>query len=226
MAATLWMSFFSGGVPSGGVSCRTDVGAQVHTAARDLEGEPLRDERGEQPFHQRDPGAVAAPAHTDEDTLHRLDRKVGCKVRGTEDREDGAKGPNTPQEAGDVARTCAAEALAGAVDQHVQGEQEGLESEEEESGVHRAAGIKNMGMRFFAAGWNYVLQGAANRFITPNQRGFVKHHSIVQNIIDFEAASRRTGFPASDVQLPLLPLLDIRAAFPSMAHAWLRRVLK
>lgn len=33
------------------------------------------------------------------------------------------------------------------------------------------------------------------------------------------------GFPDADAHLALLLLLDIRAAFPSVAHAWLRRVL-
>lgn len=90
----------------------------------------------------------------------------------------------------------------------------------------RPLGIKNMDMRFFAAGWNFVLHDVIGAFISPNQCGFVPHRSIVQNIIDFDVAARQLGFNSPGTHLPSLLLLDTCAAFPSIAHLWLWRVLK
>lgn len=84
----------------------------------------------------------------------------------------------------------------------------------------RPLGIKHMDMRLFAAGWNYMLQGAVSRFVSTIQGGSAKHKSIVQNLIDLDAASRRMGFPGAQVHLPTLLLLDIRAAFPSALLAF------
>lgn len=81
-------------------------------------------------------------------------------------------------------------------------------------------------MRFSAAGWNYVLQDAVGPFISPKQRGFVKRRSIVQNLMNLDAGARCSGFNPPTSCLPMLLLLDMRAAFPSVGHGWLRRVLR
>lgn len=85
--------------------------------------------------------------------------------------------------------------------------------------------IKIMDMCFFAGGWNFVFHPAVQAFIMPSQRGFMKVRSIVRNLLDLDAGVRRYGIFSEEFHLPIIELLDIKAAFPSIAHSWLRRVL-
>lgn len=48
----------------------------------------------------------------------------------------------------------------------------------------------------------------------------------MQSVIYLDAGSRCWGHGLPGSRLSSLMLLDIRAAFPSVAHAWLRRVLR
>jgi len=101
-------------------------------------------------------------------------------------------------------------------------------------------------------GYNKIVAGVVNYAISPVvaktasrlQRGFVEGRVLTQNPVDLDSESRRLSFEFyrnrdpreywSEIQmaqlglvnaLPLIVLFDFAAAFPSVAHAWLRAVL-
>lgn len=66
--------------------------------------------------------------------------------------------------------------------------------------------------------WERILQ----RWISSAQNGFLPGRSILANVVDVEEAALKEDLTADD---PAMILLDIEAAFPSIAHVFLRKAL-
>ena len=61
--------------------------------------------------------------------------------------------------------------------------------------------------------------------ISSVQRGFVPGRQLVSNVLDLDTHARIIGKQLHSDSLPVLALFDIMAAFPSVAHRWIRVVL-
>lgn len=64
------------------------------------------------------------------------------------------------------------------------------------------------------------------QYICPEQRGFMPKRNFLPNVLDLDTESRVASIEATDFTMPSMVLLDILAAFPHLAHAWLWFVLE
>ena len=70
---------------------------------------------------------------------------------------------------------------------------------------------------------NRIIAGAARirwepilaRWVSPSQRGFLPHRSMLHNVVDVEHDAMMASLSGPD---PALILFDFAAAFPSIAH--------
>ena len=90
---------------------------------------------------------------------------------------------------------------------------------------------------------NKFIVGAAVRKLAPeaktktheSQRGFVSGRNFLNNVLDLDSIARilsmyyihKGGDPNLDIsKIPILAFFDFETAFPSVAHAWIRLVLR
>jgi len=104
--------------------------------------------------------------------------------------------------------------------------------------------LKNGDNKAVAGVINWAITPAVKAFASKIQRGFVKDRQLVQNVVDLDFESRasalrygaRSGSAKFECDLsividgcighlPVLVLFDFAAAFPSVAHSWIRAVL-
>jgi hypothetical protein len=90
-------------------------------------------------------------------------------------------------------------------------------------GLTRPISLSNTASKFFALAVNRPLAQSAQVTVHPRQRGFVAGRSITDNVIEIEGFGQ--SYAIADAEDPAILLFDIRAAFPSLAHAWLFVVL-
>jgi hypothetical protein len=90
-------------------------------------------------------------------------------------------------------------------------------------GLTRPISLSNTASKFFALAVNRPLSETAQVTVHPRQRGFVAGRSITDNVIEIEGFGQ--SYAIADSEDPAILLFDIRAAFPSLAHAWLFVVL-
>jgi hypothetical protein len=84
--------------------------------------------------------------------------------------------------------------------------------------------LSNTDNKLLAALINYKLNLLAATTATPQQRGFVRGRSLVDNVLEVEAMAihlHRHYYEKSGVAL-----FDFSAAFPSLSHKWLFAVLQ
>eukprot|EP00959_Pyramimonas_sp_CCMP1952_P324269 6787016-Pyramimonas_sp.AAC.1 len=67
--------------------------------------------------------------------------------------------------------------------------------------------------------WEKQLKG----FIRVRQQGFLKHRSILRNLLEVDTAMLLTGLEGDE---GAAVFLDFEAAFPSIAHDYTNRVLR
>ena len=88
----------------------------------------------------------------------------------------------------------------------------------------RPLSLSNAVAKVIASALNASLSQCAARTVSPRQRGFVRGRHLLDNVIETEAAAvhfaRFFGDSAGIV------LLDLAAAFPSLAHSWIFSVLR
>jgi len=104
--------------------------------------------------------------------------------------------------------------------------------------------LKNGDNKAIAGITNWAITPVVKTFASKIQRGFVKGRQLVQNVVDLDFESRasalryaaRSGSANFECDLsivkdgcvghlPVLILFDFAAAFPSVAHSWIRAVL-
>ena len=93
----------------------------------------------------------------------------------------------------------------------------------------RSLGLKNSDYKTICAAVNWSIKGVIARGAHQAQRGFLPGRQLAQNVVDLDALGRIHGYAhdASDSNAtPMLPLLDITAAFPSVSHPWLRATVR
>ena len=103
------------------------------------------------------------------------------------------------------------------------------EADEAEGVARRPSELRPLAMKLTAnklvcAAWAAQLRGVIVEDTPGEQRGGIHGRQILQNVLDLDCAARsraiQRGFPGS-----ALVLLDMAAAFPSLAHWWLHSVL-
>ena len=103
------------------------------------------------------------------------------------------------------------------------------EADEAEGVARRPSELRPLAMKLTAnklvcAAWAAQLRGVIVEDTPVEQRGGIHGRQILQNVLDLDCAARsraiQRGFPGS-----ALVLLDMAAAFPSLAHWWLHSVL-
>ena len=85
--------------------------------------------------------------------------------------------------------------------------------------------LKNTDNKVICAAWNYSTKRWQSQYMTPIQRGFTPTRNPVNNIPDLDAASRAFGKQRHRRLQPVAVFWDFLAAFPSLAHSFLFRVL-
>jgi exonuclease III len=88
----------------------------------------------------------------------------------------------------------------------------------------RPLSLSNAVAKIMASALNASLSQMAARTVTSRQRGFVKGRNLLDNILETEAAA--IHFAKFYPDTSGIVLLDLLAAFPSLAHSWIFLVLK
>ena len=86
----------------------------------------------------------------------------------------------------------------------------------------RPISLQNCDRKIIAAVHGRKLTPAMMEGACPSQRGFAPKRTLTQNVIDLDIAARRSD---CFTRLPALVGFDFKAAFPSVWHGWIRRVL-
>jgi endonuclease/exonuclease/phosphatase family metal-dependent hydrolase len=84
--------------------------------------------------------------------------------------------------------------------------------------------LSNAVAKVIAAALNASLSQLAARTVSARQRGFVRGRNLLDNVIETEAAA--THFAQYYGDSSGIALLDLAAAFPSLAHDWIFAVLR
>ena len=87
-----------------------------------------------------------------------------------------------------------------------------------EPGNTRPLSIVNTDNRLLANAARLRWERILNRWISPQQQGFLRHRSILKNVLDIEFASMTTALSTSQ---GALVLFDFASAFPSMSQAYM-----
>ena len=77
--------------------------------------------------------------------------------------------------------------------------------------------------RLLASALRFAVEPAFEQMIGESQRGFLRGRSILSNVLELEVAMQRA---ALDDEEAFALLFDMRAAFPSLEHAFLHKVLE
>ena len=92
-------------------------------------------------------------------------------------------------------------------------------------GETRPLALKNSDNKLVCSCWLRKLRAAVSVHACPLQRGFIPGRTFVQNVVDLDAAARQFGLQMGAAKLPSLACFDFAAAFPSLSHSWLFRLL-
>ena len=84
--------------------------------------------------------------------------------------------------------------------------------------------LSNTDSKILAGALNKGLSAVATRCVHPDQNGFVKGRSIIDNIVHIEGAIQRHLLIEGNE--PGTVMFDFKQAFPSLGHDWIRFVLK
>jgi hypothetical protein len=88
----------------------------------------------------------------------------------------------------------------------------------------RPLSLSNAVAKVVAAALNTSLSQLAARTVSARQRGFVRGRNLLDNVVETEAAA--THFAQYYGDSSGIALLDLAAAFPSLAHSWIFAVLR
>ena len=77
--------------------------------------------------------------------------------------------------------------------------------------------------RLLASALRFAIEPAVERLVGAGQRGFLNGRSILANVLDLEVAMQQATLEDEE---PYTLLFDMRAAFPSLEHDYLHRVLE
>ena len=89
----------------------------------------------------------------------------------------------------------------------------------------RPLSLKNTDNKILCAVANARLRSTMTACASPIQRGFIPHRNFLDNIVDLDSHSRMLAVDPL-AHLPVCALFDFGAAFPSVGHTWLFRVLR
>ena len=92
-------------------------------------------------------------------------------------------------------------------------------------GDTRPLGLKDSGNKIVGTTYTRSLKPALAQGACPLQNGFTPFRQLVQNLVDLDSAARCFGRSEMASKYPLLASWDYIAAFPSVAHRWLRLIL-
>jgi endonuclease/exonuclease/phosphatase family metal-dependent hydrolase len=84
--------------------------------------------------------------------------------------------------------------------------------------------LSNAVAKVLASAMNASLSQMAARTVSPRQRGFVRGRNLLDNVVETEAAAIHYAQYYGDTSG--IALLDLVAAFPSLAHSWIFAVLR
>jgi endonuclease/exonuclease/phosphatase family metal-dependent hydrolase len=84
--------------------------------------------------------------------------------------------------------------------------------------------LSNAVAKVLASAMNASLSQMAARTVSPRQRGFVRGRNLLDNVVETEAAAIHFAQYYGDTSG--IALLDLVAAFPSLAHSWIFAVLR
>ena len=90
----------------------------------------------------------------------------------------------------------------------------------------RPLSLKNSDNKIICGTINWTVRSAISSRLCSIQRGFKRGAQLIENILDVDTSARISGLPAHQHLTPLLILFDFLAAFPSVSHDWLAKVLK
>ena len=89
----------------------------------------------------------------------------------------------------------------------------------------RPLGLRNTDNKTIAACANWSMKKTISVGASRLQNGFIFHRNFLNNIVNLDAAARVYSMDTSKL-LPIIALFDFGAAFPSVLHQWLWRVLR
>ncbi len=84
----------------------------------------------------------------------------------------------------------------------------------------------NRDNKVICGAWNLRLRKPTASWACASQRGFVARRLLTQNPVDLDAAGRIFGTAEARHLAPVFAIWDFKAAFPSLAHDWLRHVIE
>ena len=73
---------------------------------------------------------------------------------------------------------------------------------------------------------DFKLRDATAKWANPAQRGFVAGRCLTQNPVDLDIAARLHGCGSARAEKPVLAFFHFSAAFPSVAHSWVYKVME
>ena len=88
----------------------------------------------------------------------------------------------------------------------------------------RPLSLANTDSKIIMSAVSVVLSRVAERHVHPHQRGFISGRQIVDNIFDVEGSAMLHAM--SGARDAALILMDYSAAFPSLFHEWIFRILR
>jgi hypothetical protein len=100
------------------------------------------------------------------------------------------------------------------------------------AGETRPLGLKNCDVKLVGGVLNRVLAQIASNNVVEEQRGFIAGRNFMLNVLELDTASRQLDMefahyiPTEHCNIPLLASFDIRAAFPSLDHQYMRECLE
>jgi hypothetical protein len=90
----------------------------------------------------------------------------------------------------------------------------------------RPLALKNTDNKLCCSVWLRKLRVAAVKHARPGQQGIIPSRHFTQNVLDLDAAGRCYSTSARPAGLPVLVCWDFAADFPSLAHDWMKRVVR
>ena len=87
----------------------------------------------------------------------------------------------------------------------------------------RPLSIVNTDNRLLASAFRLVVEAPFARWVSFPQRGFIRGRSMIENILDIDASAVHASLL---YERACLVLFDFKAAFPSISHAYMWKVLE
>ena len=90
----------------------------------------------------------------------------------------------------------------------------------------RPLSLKNSDNKTVAGVYNHCAAPVVARCACQIQNGFVLGRQLLQNIVNLDTFARAVTFGDASMFLPILMFFDFAAAFPSVLHRWLFKVIE